>query len=147
MISSLFYVVLCVVVGIGISIQAAANAALGKATLPSFAALMSFVIGLVPIFIYFAVESKGFSEGNYENAKWWHFIGGVLGAAYIFVIIITVPRLGAATVLSATIAGQVFLGLILDHFGFLGVQQRIASLGRIFATILIIIGAVLMSIF
>lgn len=139
---------LCVTVGAGITIQAATNAALGKTTrLPSFSALMSFLLGIVPIFIYYIIESKGFKVGEYANVRWWQFLGGFLGAIYVFVVIIAVPRLGTATVLSATIAGQVLLSIIVDHFGWLGVQQTNATWGRIVGAILIVTGAVMMKVF
>lgn len=142
------YIMLCFLVGCGIAIQASVNAALGKATtLPSFATLMSFTIGLVPIFIYYAIESHGFKQGVYQDLKWWMFLGGFLGAAYVLVIILTVPHLGAAVVLSATIVGQVVLGLFLDHFALLDIEQRTASFGRILGTFLIILGAIFLSIF
>jgi len=142
------FIILCVLVGAGITVQAAVNASLAKSTgLPSFATLMSFLLGLLPIFIYYTIESKGFSHGNYSNLRWHQFLGGFLGAAYVFVIILSIPKLGAATVLSATIAGQVILGVIMDHYGWLDVTVIPASLGRIVGVMLIVGGAILIKVF
>jgi transporter family-2 protein len=71
----------------------------------------------------------------------------VLGAIYVLIIILTVPKLGAATVLAVTVATQVVLGNFLDHFGWLYLQQRTFSLGRVFGTTSVIVGATLIAIY
>jgi bacterial/archaeal transporter family-2 protein len=141
------YIFLCFIAGLSIAIQAAVNASLGKTTkLPSFATLMSFLLGLVPIFIYYIIETKAFKLGTYGGLHWWQLIGGFLGAFYVFVIIYTTSKLGATVALSATIVGQVILGLVLDSYGLLDVPKIPLSKWRLVGTSLIITGAVIASI-
>lgn len=141
------YVAACLLAGLGIAIQAASNAALGKATkLPSFAALISFLLGIIPLFAYYLIESRGFRQGAYSGLKWWYFLGGIMGALYVFTITWTVPKLGATIVLSATIVGQVSLGLLIDHYGWLEVQKIPVSLWRMLGTGMVILGAVFLGI-
>lgn len=145
-----FFLILCMVAGVAVAVQSALNARLGTVVgLSSFAALMSFVTGLVPILLYFAIESHGFQMSNYDfsQLKFHYFLGGVLGAAYVMIIILSVPKLGAATVLAVTIASQVVLGAVMDHFGWLYLQQRTFSLGRMFGVVSIVTGAVLIAVF
>ena len=145
--SDFAYISICVIAGLGIALQAASNAALGRATtLPSFATFMSFLLGLVPIFIYYVIESRGFKGGTFVNLKWWYFLGGFLGAFYVFTVLWTVPKLGATVVLSATIVGQVFLSFFIDHFGLLEVHHTPLTVWRLTGTGLIIFGAIVLGI-
>jgi len=143
----ILYLFACFLAGVCITIQAATSAALSNATkLPSFATLMSFILALIPLFIYYAIESRGFKDGKYTDVKWWHFIGGILAGLDVFTIIWTVPKLGATIVLSFTIVGQVLLGLLIDHFGWLDVAKRAISLWRCSGVALIIIGGILLGV-
>lgn len=47
-------------------------------------------------------------------------VGGLLGAASVFVIVWVVPKIGVTSVLISVIAGQILIGLIIDHFGLFG---------------------------
>ena len=47
----------------------------------------------------------------------------VFGAIFIGTAILTVPRLGAATVLALILVGQMLGSLAFDQFGLLGLQQ------------------------
>ena len=53
----------------------------------------------------------------------------------------------AGTFLAVAIFGQLAAGVILDHFGLLGLEQHTLSFGRIAAVALILAGAVLMRIY
>ena len=142
------FIVLAVVAGVGVTFQAATNAALGKfSQLGAFSALCSFLCGLPIVLVYYAVESKGFSRGNYNNIPIWAYVGGFLGAFYVITIIVSVPKLGASTVLALTIGAQVITGIMIDHFGILELEKREATAGRICGGVIMIIGAVLIAVF
>jgi bacterial/archaeal transporter family-2 protein len=49
---------------------------------------------------------------------------GLLGAAYIAVTVVLAPRLGAAALIAALVAGQMMASLIVDHFGWVGFAQH-----------------------
>ncbi len=46
--------------------------------------------------------------------------GGLLGAFYVVVQVIVVPKIGVSASLMAVIVGQIILGAVIDHFGFFG---------------------------
>ena len=54
------------------------------------------------------------------------------------------PRLGAAVFIGFAVAGQLIAGLVLDHYGLLGLAVREASPGRLAGVALLIAGAVLL---
>jgi bacterial/archaeal transporter family-2 protein len=61
---------------------------------------------------------------------WYYLIGGLLGAAYVTCVLVTVRTLGAGGVTAATIAGQLTMALVVDHLGILGVEQKPITFGR-----------------
>ncbi len=71
------------------------------------------------------------------------FSGGLLGACYVTAAIILAPRLGVAALVSLAIAGQLAAGLVLDHFGLLGLAERSLSLGRGLGVVLVFAGALM----
>ena len=46
--------------------------------------------------------------------------GGLLGAVFVVTMAWLAPMLGAATLLSVAIAGQMSFALVLDHYGLVG---------------------------
>jgi bacterial/archaeal transporter family-2 protein len=143
-----FSFILCVALGITIVFQALLNSHLGQVTsLNSYSALMSFLVGIPPVLLYFLIESRGLTHGTITAAPWYLYLGGLLGAVYITVIIFTVQRIGAASVLATVVASQVAASIVVDHFAILGVQPRTATAGRIGGTVLIIVGSILVGVF
>ena len=48
------------------------------------------------------------SIGHLGDAPWWVWIGGLLGAFYVAGSIFSAPKLGAAPLIAAVVAGQSF---------------------------------------
>jgi transporter family-2 protein len=51
-----------------------------------------------------------------------------------------IPRIGVATALIILLAGQLFIGTILDHFGFLGADIRPLDFSRVFGLAIVMLG-------
>lgn len=68
----------------------------------------------------------------------------VCGASYIIAMALLVPILGAATLMTLGIAGQLLSSLIIDHFGLLEQKLRKVGLAQILGLMLIIGAVVLM---
>jgi transporter family-2 protein len=66
-----------------------------------------------------------------------------MGAFFVAASVTLVPRLGVALTFSLIVAGQMLITLFLDHFGFLGREQRPISLPRVLGILLITGGVVL----
>ncbi|ADL12726.1 DMT family transporter [Acetohalobium arabaticum] len=111
---------------------------------PVQAALVSFSVGTISLLLYSVIA--GYDWPTLQEAlqtPWWIWIGGVLGAIYVFSTIFLAPKLGATVLISLIITGQLITSLILDHYGFLGFPQQAINPWRILGVILLIIGAVL----
>lgn len=69
--------------------------------------------------------------------------GGVLGAVYITVTMLALPRLGMAFTFGLVVAGQVIISVLLDHFNILVVQPHSMNTWRLLGILFIIMGVVI----
>lgn len=143
--SAYFFLLLAVVAGMMMPTQASINNKLsGFVGSPVLSAFVSFVVGTLALLVY--ILAAGIPLGNIVNAKNAPYIvwtGGILGAFFVAVSILLVPRLGVALTFSLIIAGQMLITLIIDHFGILDVPVREINFVRVIGAALIVIGVVL----
>jgi transporter family-2 protein len=69
--------------------------------------------------------------------------GGLLGAFFVTLTIIIVPRIGTVAVMAGVITGQLATGAILDHLGLFGFRQVSMEPKRILGIVLLSAGAAL----
>ena len=137
-------VVLTAFVGGLIALQAPINSMLGKATGSFQAAFISFAIGTVVLAVIAAFAKGGFGTmGEARSLSWYYLTGGVLGAAYVTAVLVTVRELGAGPVVAATIAGQLSASVVLDQFGMLGLPKDPITLGKVVGVVLLAAGVYL----
>jgi len=134
------------VLGAALAVQVGVNSLLrGGLGHPMLAATLSFVIGTVGLgLVTLAVRPALPAPGQLVRIPWWQWSGGLLGALYVASAIVLAPRLGAATLLAAIVAGQMIASLALDHYGLLGFPVQPISAGRVLAVALIIAGVLLL---
>jgi transporter family-2 protein len=141
----IWLVLVAILVGVFLPVQAGVNAQLRVGVgNPLLAAFISFAVGTVALLglnLALRVPLPG-SEAA-ARFPWWHWIGGLLGAAYIYLAIVLAPRLGAATLVAAIVTGQMMASLILDHYGWVGFPQQSITPTR-FVGALLVIGGVLL---
>jgi len=140
-----FFLLLALIAGAMMPTQAAINNKLaGYVASPVSAAFISFLIGTVGLFIYMvATRTPLGSLLNIKDAPPIAWIGGLLGAFFVTCTVILAPRIGVAMTFSLIVAGQMLITLVLDHFGFLGLDEKPVSIPRILGVLLIIGGVVL----
>ena len=137
-------VVLTALVGGLIALQAPINSMLGKATGSFQAAFISFAIGTVVLAVIAAFARGGFGTmGEATSLQWYYLTGGVLGAAYVTTVLVTVRELGAGPVVAATIAGQLTASVVLDQFGLLGLPKDPITLGKVVGVLFLTLGVFL----
>ncbi len=143
--SMYFLLLLAVISGAVLPIQAALNAKMGKAVGdPVYAALISFVIGSVGLLLYCLATRVDLSQISHATeVQWTVWTAGFLGAFYVAAVIILVPKIGAALTFGLVIAGQLSLSMILDHYGWLGLPIHSFNWQRLVG-ILLIVGGVLL---
>ena len=84
------------------------------------------LVVLLPL-LYFG----GGKLGNWRTVPWYALCAGAFGLVVIFSMSYMIPRIGVATALIILLAGQIFIGSILDHFGLLGAAVRPLDLTRV----------------
>ena len=139
------YYLFAFLTGLANSTQSGVNSQLRQGLQnPLLAAIGSFAVGFSAlILMQVTVGSPAPSLDTVRQISWWKWTGGLLGAFYVMTVIITVPKIGPANMLSLSVAGQLLAAVLLDHYGLLGFPLHPANAWRILGIGLIIAGAVL----
>lgn len=140
--SSLFLLLAIFVGGMAAAVQPVINARLAAKTGILESATISFAVGTVVLLILSLTVSKDSFRGL-ADAQAWEMSGGLLGAFFVSLTILAVPRLGVTTVMAALIVAQLITGLIFDHFGLMGVRVSPIDFKRCAGILLLLLGTVL----
>jgi bacterial/archaeal transporter family-2 protein len=89
----------------------------------------------IPLLIY-----GGGKLSQWRSVPWYAIYAGVFGLVVIFSMSYMIPRIGVATALIILLAGQLFIGTVLDHFGLLGAAVRPLDLTRVFGLTVVLLG-------
>ena len=139
------YLLICLVAGALMPLQAGVNAQLARwVGHPVVASLVSFAVGTLALLAYSAAlrpQLPGLA--SLSAAPWWVWVGGLLGGVFVTAAAAFAPRLGAATFISVTIAGQVIVSMLLDHFGAVGFAERPVTPLRLIGALLLVAGVLL----
>jgi bacterial/archaeal transporter family-2 protein len=130
--------------GVLVGMQAPINSRLGRSVGSVQAASFSFLVGTIALLLIAAFANGGL--GNYSKvtgAPWWALIGGLLGAVYVTVAILTVRTLGASSLTAAVITGQLVISVAIDRFGLLGIARQPIGAQRILGLVLLVAGVAL----
>jgi bacterial/archaeal transporter family-2 protein len=128
--------------GMMLPIQIGINATLRKfLEHPMQATAISFAVGAVAAALTSIILRAPWpSIEKLSGSSAWMWIGGTLGAFYVFTTIYAGPKIGAAIAVPLAIAGQVVVALLLDHFGWLGFPQSTLTPLKITGAVLVIAG-------
>lgn len=118
--------------GMFLPIQAGINSQLSKFLGQPFqAAFISFLGGTLIMFVLSILFNGGLpSWESLVKISPVYMIGGLLGSAMVMAAIFFAPRVGAATLVSCLITGQLLFSVVLDHFGWLGFPHHPLSMIR-----------------
>jgi bacterial/archaeal transporter family-2 protein len=119
----IFALVAATLAGAVIATQAPTNAALGRTIGELRAVVVNFLVGGVVIALIALVIGGGLGGLGGDPAR-WHYLGGLAGAVFVTVAVVTVRPLGVTLQTAAIIVGQLTTAAIVDHYGLLGVQVR-----------------------
>ncbi|WP_409303818.1 DMT family transporter [Peribacillus sp. SCS-155] len=129
---------LAVIGGIAIAFQVQINGTLGKRVGAIESAFVSFCIGTAALFFMTLFFGRGniISVGTVPK---WQLFGGLLGAFYVYMSVLVVPKIGVASTLIGVVAGQIVIGALIDHFGLLGGNQIPLDGKKIMAILLLFV--------
>jgi bacterial/archaeal transporter family-2 protein len=135
---------LTVMAGGLIAMQAPINPMLGRSVGTFAAASLSFIVGTIALVLITALVGGGFGDiGEARHLPWYYLMGGLLGAVYVTTALVAVRELGAGGVTAATISGQLSLSLVIDQLGILGVDKQTITWQRVLGVLLLALGTLL----
>ena len=126
--------------GIAVALQPSINGRLAQRTGIVESSCISFAVGTLALLLVALLAGEG-SFRQVASARWWELTGGFLGALFVTLTIMAVPRIGTASAMAATITAQLLTGLALDHFGIFGLRTVPVDGKRALGVVLLLIGA------
>ena len=92
------------------------------------------IIALIPLLIY------GSKFAQWRSIPWYTFGAGIFGLVVIAAISYMIPRVGVAASITTVVAGQLLVGIILDHYGLLGATVRVLDSTRLLGLGVVLVG-------
>ncbi len=92
------------------------------------------VIALIPILIL------GSKLNQWRSVPWYTLGAGFFGLIVIGSVSYMIPRIGIAAAITTIVAGQLLVGLALDHFGLLGATVKPLEVTRVIGIAVVLAG-------
>ena len=129
----LFALILAFAAGALVTLQIASTSKLKEAvgaTVPAAIASSLFGVALLgAAMVVMQVPWPTFDK--LISAPWSAWMGGAFGAFYALVTIGLARHLGATTLVTVIVVGQLICSVVIDHFRVLGFEARAASVARL----------------
>jgi len=137
--------VLAALSGVLMAVQGSINASLSKAIGILEANFFVHISGTILILCLLFILKLGKGSFNtYTEAPWYAFLGGIVGVGIIYLVVVSIPKVGVANATTAIIVGQVLAALSIDHFGLFGLQRMPCNWCQLLGLGLLAIGAKLL---
>lgn len=139
------FILIALVIGGFLSVQGSINAHLSSYLKhPLQASLTNFLVGTVILIILNIILKPSLpSVAEMRGIPWHLFLGGAIGAMFVTSVVLLIPRIGVATMLAASIAGQLIIASVIDHFGYFNVSEHPFTLSRAVG-ILMLLGGIML---
>jgi transporter family-2 protein len=137
--------VLTLAVGGLVAFQPPANALLARHTGDLGAAFVSIVISLVVVGSLLVLVGRPADLGGVTELRPVHLLGGIGGAAVVFISLVAVKSLGAGGVAAALVCTQLIVSAVIDRYGWLGLPEEPLTFARVAGIGLLIAGTLLVT--
>lgn len=101
------------------------------------------VIGGIVLFLYIHFVKK--EKIIFGPMPFYAYLGGICGLLMVSFTSLTIYNIGNVLFTCISICGQIFLSIVIDHFGLFGIKKTSFNLKRIPALILIAIGVLIIN--
>ncbi len=82
---------------------------------------------------------------DWRSLPWYMLFAGAFGVILYLTISVTLPRLGGTMMVTLIIIGQLLVGMLVDHFGWLGVPVHPINAFRVLGILVLLLGGYLIS--
>ncbi len=112
---------------------------------PRMANAIFWIIGALTAIIIGLTDWDPTVFARLKDVPLWLLTAGVMGGCLVFGISWTIPKLGAGPAICLMIAGQMITGLIFSHFGILGSPVEPISMAKVGGAVLLLAGALIVT--
>lgn len=134
----LFMILFTLIGGITLSAQSSINGTLSRKAGTIETTFLTFLTGTMFLTIFIIFFGKGNVLALLEAPK-WQLSAAFLGTMYLLLTVMAVPRIGVIATNIAGIAGQLVIGVIIDHFGWFNSLVLELDMKRAFALLFMLI--------
>jgi len=127
-------IILAVMGGATLSVQAAINGQLGSKVGVFKSAFLTFSVGALITALLIVFFEPPHAVTLMDVPK-WQLLGALLGVPYIVIMVLAVQRIGTAVATVAVIFGQLTMSMLIDNFGWLGNAAIPFSMSRLGAVV------------
>ncbi|WP_036477408.1 DMT family transporter [Myxosarcina sp. GI1] len=142
------YVICAIFAGVAFAIQPSVNGKVAQSlNYPLQAAFVSFAVGTILLAgINLLLNSKLPSVERLFSIPWWLWLGGgAIGAFVVTAALVIQPQIGAGRWISYYLFGQLVMSMLLDHFGWLGLEVHPIGWMRSLGVFLLVLGTILIA--
>lgn len=135
------------------AVQTGCNSRLQKGTGQALlSAAVVYAVGLTGIGVALAVgrlvKGPGWvTAAAVGRVPWWGLVGGLLGATYILAMVTQAGRVGAGTFMALSLVATITMSVLIDNYGWLGMDRYPAGLWRIVGCVVMVGGVELVAMF
>ena len=133
-----FMILFTLIGGITLSAQSSINGTFSKKAGTIETTFLTFLTGTMFLTIFILFFGSGNVLGILEAPK-WQLSAAFLGTMYLLLTVMAVPRIGVIAINISGIAGQLIIGVIIDHFGWFNSLVIELDMKRVFAILFMII--------
>ncbi|HBW36749.1 DMT family transporter [Desulfosporosinus sp. BICA1-9] len=109
--------------GVAMAIQGTINSALSQKTSLISATLVVHIIGTLVALITVLAWRAPLLKHPWTSIPWFLYLGGVLSVIIVGLVAVSIPKIGVCNATTAIIIGQVSMAVLIDHFGWLGMNR------------------------
>jgi bacterial/archaeal transporter family-2 protein len=140
----LYWIILVIIAGACLPIQAGFNVKVGKVIVsPIHASFLSFAVGAIALLFYILVTKQHFNSAEIVKIPSYAYTAGILGAFYVVIALMGYKKLGVPVTFGLIVLGQMTMSLFLDHTKLLVAVQHSINTARIVGVLLIVSGVIL----
>ncbi|KLU61206.1 hypothetical protein CEB3_c24260 [Peptococcaceae bacterium CEB3] len=137
-------VLIAAISGITMAVQGTLNSVLAQKTSLLSATLVVHVIGSLIALAAVLVAGAPLFRLPWPSIPWYLYLGGLLSVIIISLVAVSIPKIGVANATTAIIIGQVGAAVLIDHFGWFGIQRMAWSSWQFLGLLLFAAGAKLL---
>lgn len=130
--------------GLAVGVQAQIAGAMGQRVGGVSSSFIIHLSGMVFSGIYLFIRG-GEKIQEWHTLPWYMLGAGIFGLILYLSINTTLPRLGGTMMITLIISGQLLAGLIMDQFGFFGMDIRQIDTTRAAGVVALLVGSFLIA--